>query len=104
MNVLIRGVGPKLTDYGVQSVLGDPRLEVHDSTQATIASNDNWETGNDVAALTAATAQAKAGFTLPTGSKDAAILLSLTPGAYTVVVSGVNNTTGVALAEVYEVP
>ena len=99
--VLIRGVGPTLATFGVSGVLADPQIAVFSgSTQ--IATNDNWEVGTSTAAqITSASAQVGE-FPLPTGSKDAALLVTLQPGSYTVVVTGVGNTTGVALVEVYD--
>ena len=68
------------------------------SVTFTVAANDNWGSS---ATLQAAFAAAGA-FALPAGSNDAAVLVRLPPGGYTVVVSGVGNTTGVALVEVYD--
>ena len=100
--VLIRGVGPTLSVFGVGGVLADPQISVvSGSTQ--IASNDNWETGTSTAAQIIAAAAQVGAFALPAGSKDAALLITLQPGAYTVVVTGVGNTTGVALVEVYDI-
>ena len=100
--ILIRGVGPALTAFGVSNLLANPTLSVVDSTGHTVATNDDWETNSNLAELRAATAQLA--FPLASGSRDAALLLSLPSGAYTCVVSGVNNATGTALVEVYEVP
>ena len=101
--VLIRGIGPTLSVFGVLGVLADPQITVF-ANSSVIASNDNWETGTSTSdQLTAVSAQVGA-FALPAGSKDAALLVTLPPGAYTVQVSGVGNTTGVALIEVYEAP
>ena len=99
--VLIRGIGPTLSVFGVTGALADPQIAVYaGSTQ--IATNDNWEVGTSTGAQIA-TASAKVGaFALPAGSKDAALLITLQPGAYTVLVTGVANTTGVALVEVYD--
>jgi PKD repeat protein len=99
--LLIRGIGPGLTAFGVSGVLADPQIAIFSgSTQ--IASNDNWETGTSTAAqISAATAQVGE-FPLSPGSKDAALLITLQPGLYTVVVTGVGNTTGVALVEIYD--
>jgi hypothetical protein len=80
-------------------VLTDPQIAVFTSGGAQIASNDNWSDNANAAQISA-----NSGFPLPAGSKDAALLLTLNPGTYTVQVSGVGNTTGVALVEVYEVP
>jgi hypothetical protein len=96
--VLIRAVGPTLSALGVPAVLADPQLELNDPT-GVIATDDNWD-----AALAPVFAQVGA-FPLPTGSKDSALIATLTAGRnYTVRVSGVNNTVGEALVEVYELP
>jgi Tol biopolymer transport system component len=104
--VLIRGVGPTLTSLGVTGALADPVLQLiqtKGSARTVVRENDNWETGNDVALITAATTKAGA-FPLTSGSKDAVLLLNLPPGTYNATVSGVSGTTGVGLVEVYEVP
>lgn len=98
-NVLIRAIGPRLADLGVGGVLSDPRFDVFRAgTAAAVASNDNWDAG------LAPTFSAVGAFGLIAGSRDAALVTSLTPGSYTVQVSGVNGTTGEALVEIYEVP
>ena len=98
--VLIRAIGPTLTQFGVAGALPDPQIAVYaGSTQ--VAFDDNWETGTSTAAqISSASAQVGA-FALPAGSKDAALLLTLQPGAYTVLVSG-GTATGIALVEVYD--
>lgn len=97
--VLIRAVGPTLGQFGVAGVLADPQLELYSGTTR-IGINDNW--GGD-SPLQSATTTVGA-FGLSSSSKDSALLVSLQPGSYTVQVSGVGGTTGVALVEVYEVP
>jgi hypothetical protein len=96
--LLIRAVGPKLTAFGVTGVLADPKLEVYNSGGTKLTENDNW------AASLASTFTAVGAFALDTGSRDAALLATLPPGAYTVQVRGADNGTGEALVEVYEVP
>lgn len=99
--VLIRGIGPTLSAFGVTGVLADPIITVY-SGGTQVATNDNWETGTSTSAqIIAASAQVGA-FALQSGSKDAALLITLQPGAYSVVVTGAGNTTGVALVEVYD--
>ncbi len=96
--VLIRAVGPTLTTFGVQGPLADPTLRVIDGRGVAVASNDNW-----AAALASTFAQVGA-FPLTPASRDAALLVTLPAGGtYTIQVSGVNNSTGEALIEVYEV-
>jgi sugar lactone lactonase YvrE len=100
--VLVRGVGPTLASFGVSAVLANPVLTVIDSTGAVVASNTGWGTGADPAGVAAATTAVGA-FTLPSGSADSAVLATLAPGAYTVEVAGQGQSTGIGLAEVYEV-
>jgi hypothetical protein len=100
---LIRGIGPALTGFGVNGALVDPLLTLTSATGATVATNDDWESAGNAADLIASAAKVGA-FTLPRGSKDSAVLISLAPGNYTGLISGANGTTGIALLEVYEVP
>ncbi len=95
--ILVRAVGPGLGAFGVAGVLADPKLELM-RDGASVAANDNW----DVAL--APTAAGVGAFALANGSRDAALLVTLLPGGYTAQVSGVNQATGVALVEIYEVP
>lgn len=100
--VLLRAVGPTLgaAPFGVAGAVADPQLTLFNSTSVKIAENDNW---GGTTALVAAITSVGA-FALPTTSKDAALVTTLPPGGYSVQVIGVNNTSGVALVEVYEVP
>jgi hypothetical protein len=109
--VLVRGSGPALTRFGLQNVLNDPQIRLFNSDSQVVAANDNWQTPAIVdpvqtsatAAEIAAASQAAGAFALADGSKDAALVVTLAPGAYTVHVSGLANTTGVALVEIYEI-
>lgn len=100
--LLLRGIGPGLAVFGVTGVLTDPRLVLHRSgdngASTFVADNDDWSSS---LAGTFATVGA---FNLTSGSKDAALLVTLNPGTYTVQLSGVGDTTGEALIEAYEVP
>jgi hypothetical protein len=97
--LLIRAVGPGLDQFNVPGTLADPQLTVF-SGQNVIGANDNW----DANVVPLATQAAVGAFPIPVGSKDAAIIVTLARGPYTVQVSGVGNTTGVALVEIYELP
>ena len=99
--VLIRGVGPTLSAFGVTGVLADPTIAIFSGAIA-IGSNDNWSNGLDGAAQIAAVSARVGAFALVAGSRDAALLLTLQPGSYTVHVTGVGNTTGIALIEIYD--
>jgi hypothetical protein len=96
--VLIRAVGPGFTRFGVSNTLADPQLALFNSSSEKIAENDTWSS-----ALTS-TFSAVGAFGLTASSKDAALLVTLAPGGYTVQVSGANATTGQAIIEIYEVP
>jgi hypothetical protein len=98
--VLIRAIGPTLAQFGVGSVLADPQLKLFNSSSNQIGANDDW--GGD--ATLAATFAKVGAFALPSGSKDAAILVTLVPGSYSAQVTSANGTTGIALLEVYDVP
>jgi hypothetical protein len=103
--VLIRGAGPTLQSFGLPagSLLANPQLTLVDqATGATIRTNDDWAAGED-AAIIAEAASAAGAFPLANGSRDAAMILMLPPGAYTVQLSGVNNGTGIGIVEVYDV-
>jgi hypothetical protein len=93
-NVIIRAVGPSLIHFGVHDVLADPVLELHGpGTFATIRNND-WRDDQEV--------EIQATGIPPTDNFEAAIVVTLNPGAYTAIVRGNGNTSGVALVEVYD--
>src|SRR5262249_55911199 len=94
--VIVRAIGPSLTQYHVPNTLQDPTLELHDQTGAVIKSNDNWM--NDPGA-----AQIETNHLAPDDPRESATIVTLQPGNYTVIVRGKNNTTGNALVEVYDV-
>ena len=96
--VLIRVVGPGLAQFGVGGALADPQLTLFRGTTR-LAGNDDWE--KDSGATPAAFTNLGA-FPLPNGSKDAALLLNLLPGSYTVHASGASGTTGIVLIEIYD--
>lgn len=101
--LLVRGVGPGLANFGVAGVLTDPTLEIFNSSGELILANDNWGSATNSAEVRAATTAAGA-FALTDGSRDSAVLITLDPGSYTAQVSGVSGATGISLVEVYEVP
>jgi len=103
VKVLIRGLGPQLAKESVQKFLADPTMTlVNQADGSTILTNDNWGDASNVTDIQSATSQVNAP-QLDAGSKDAAILTALSPGGYTAVISGVNNTTGVGLGELFEI-
>ena len=101
--VIIRAIGPELTQYGITDALANPRLELHNGTGALIASNDNWQTTILRGIITSnQVSDIQNSGHAPTAGSESAIIADLQPGNYTAIVRGVNNTTGVALVEVYD--
>ena len=102
-NVIIRAIGPELSQYGVPNPLADPTLELHNGTGGLIASNDNWQHTIIGGVITQDQVQniQNSGHA-PADASESAIIANLPPGNYTAIVRGVNNTTGVALVEVYD--
>ncbi len=93
--VLIRGLGPTLASFGVPAPLANPTLSLYDHTGALIAANDNWKATQQT--------QIQATGLAPPNDFEAAILISLPPGAYTAFLQGKAMTTGIGLSEVYDV-
>ena len=91
--VIVRAIGPSLTAFGVAGALQDPTLELYDLFGTLIVSNDDWKDTQQ----TEITASGLA----PTNDKESAILMTLGSGAYTAIVRGQGNTTGVGLVEIY---
>jgi hypothetical protein len=96
--VLLRGIGPTLAQYGVSGVLADPQLKLFNAANTLINQNDDW---GGSAALANAFAAVQ-DFALPANSKDAALLVALLPNGYTAQVNGAGTSTGVAMIEAYE--
>lgn len=90
--VIVRAIGPSVALAGV---LADPVLQLHNSTGQTIATNDNWGDATNKQEIVDSTVA-------PTNARESAILMTLAPGAYTAIVSGKNNTSGIGLVELYD--
>src|SRR6266496_3984493 len=103
--VIVRAIGPELIPFGIPNALADPTLELHDSTRALIASNNDWQTTIKGEIITSDQVGAiqNSGH-VPSQPSESAIIATLPPGNYTAIVRGVNNTVGVALVEVYDLP
>jgi hypothetical protein len=99
--VLVRALGPSLTGSGVTGVLPDPTLELHDGNGGVIATNDNWKTRPDGSSQQA---EIEATTLPPANDLESALVRSLPPGNYTAIVRGINNSTGIGLVEVYNLP
>lgn len=92
-NVVVRAIGPSLANVGVAGSLSDPMLEAHDGNGALLAQDDDWRQYQEQALINSGLA--------PADDRESAMLLSLQPGAYTAIVRGKNDSTGVGLVEVY---
>jgi probable HAF family extracellular repeat protein len=92
-NVLVRALGPTLSQFNVPNVLTDPTLELRDANGGLLASNDNWKDTQQ--------AQIQATGSAPPNDLESAILATLAPANYTAILRGKNNTTGNALLEAY---
>jgi hypothetical protein len=91
----IRGLGPSLSQFGLNPVVADPTLELHDSNGATLITNDDWESDSVSAANLIL-------FNLaPSNPKESAIFTSLPAGAFTAIIAGKNGGTGIAIVEIY---
>jgi sugar lactone lactonase YvrE len=100
--VIVRAIGPSLTQLGVPNALANPQLELHDAT-STIARNDDWQTTQIGGIITAdQVTEIRNSQLAPSNSAEAAIITTLQPGSYTAIVQGLNGTTGVGLIEVYK--
>ncbi|MBS0657101.1 MAG: carboxypeptidase regulatory-like domain-containing protein [Verrucomicrobia bacterium] len=94
--VVVRSLGPTLAAFGVTGALSDPVLELYREGQL-VRMNDNWRDDASAGELTAKSLA-------PPDDREPALLISLNPGSYTAVVKGVNNSSGVGIVEVYDVP
>lgn len=93
--VLLRALGPSLSDSGVSGALANPTFSVFDSSGTLIAANDDWQSDPAASEILAANLA-------PADPAESATLLTLEPSAYTVVVTGQNNASGVGLVEAYD--
>ena len=97
--LLIRAIGPALSNFGVEGAISDPKLTVF-SGQTVLAVNDNWGSAGDSTELAEAFRTA-GGFALPSGSADAALIVRLPAGPFTIKVEGASGQTGIGLVEIY---
>ena len=93
VSLLIRALGPSLADAGLSGVLPNPALELHDASGALIFSNDNWRDVQESEIIATGLA--------PANDLESAMVITLSPGAYTIILSGVGGTTGLGFAQFY---
>jgi hypothetical protein len=94
--VVVRGIGPSLSAFGITNALQNPTLELKNANGATLISNDDWQQGQptEINQLNLA----------PSDSRESALVTALPHGNYTAILRGKDNTTGVAVVEIYNVP
>jgi hypothetical protein len=92
--LVLRALGPTLTQFGVPNVMQDTTLELYNSSSSLIVSNDDWQQASN--------AQSIPPNLQPPNDLESAILTTLNPGAYTAILRGFHNSTGTALVEVYD--
>ena len=95
-NIVLRGLGPSLVPFGISDALADPTLELRGSNGSLILGNDNWQ---DNSAQAAQLSAVNLGLSDP---RESGIFAILQPGAYTAILAGKNQGTGVGLVEIYD--
>jgi plastocyanin len=98
LKILVRALGPTLSDFGVAGALANPTLDLVNSNGTVIRSNNNWKDDSQQRA------QIEAAGLAPAHDEEAAVVETVAPGAYTAVVRGSGQTTGVGLVEAYNIP
>jgi hypothetical protein len=101
--IMVRALGPFLTQFGVTDALPNPTLEIRDGSNTLIATNNDWRNTQLGGIITSDQAAEIEGSGLaPTNDLESAIIAELAPGNYTAVVSGVNNTVGTGIVDAYD--
>jgi hypothetical protein len=94
--IVFRALGPSLANYGVTGCLENPTITLYGSDSKPIMNNDDWRSGGRIAEVRAANLA-------PSGDRDSALVATLNPGAYTIILSGVGDKTGIGLLEAYSI-
>jgi hypothetical protein len=94
--IVVRGLGPSLSSFGLSPVLANPTLELRDSNGTLLLANNDWQDNVPQAAELVAAGLA------PTNNLEAGVAATLPPGLYTALLAGLNNSTGIGLVEVYD--
>lgn len=101
--IIVRAIGPSLIPFGITDALVNPMLEIHDSSGATIATNNDWRSTQNGGLITGdQSAEISGSGVAPGNDLESAIIANLAPGNYTAVVSGVGNTTGTGVVDAYD--
>jgi uncharacterized delta-60 repeat protein len=102
--IIVRALGPFLAQFGITDALANPTLEIHDASNATVATNNDWKitqiggliTGNQLAEINASQLA-------PSNDLESAIIANLAPGSYTAVVRGLGNSIGTGIVDAYDI-
>jgi uncharacterized delta-60 repeat protein len=101
--ILVRAIGPSLIPFGITDALTNPTLEIHDSSGATVAMNNDWKVTQTGLLISGdQSAEISASGLAPGNDLESAIIANLAPGSYTAVVSGVGNSTGTGVVDAYD--
>src|SRR2546423_4816 len=101
--IIVRATGPSLTPFEVTDALRDPTLELHDSTGATVATNNDWKNTQVGGVITAdQSGEISDSGLAPSDDAESAVILNLAPGSYTAVVRGVGNSVGTGVVDAYD--
>jgi plastocyanin len=101
--ILVRAIGPSLAPFGIADALANPTLEIHDASNATVATNDNWKSTQQGGLITSdQSAEISSSGLAPSNDLESAIIADLAPGSYTAVVRGLGNTVGTGVVDAYD--
>jgi CSLREA domain-containing protein len=101
--IIVRALGPFLTQFGIPNALANPTLEIKDSNNNTVAMNNDWKQTQFGGYITSdQVAEINQSGLAPTHDQESAVIVRLTPGSYTAVVRGLGNTTGTGVVDAYD--
>jgi hypothetical protein len=101
--IMVRAIGPSLAAFGITDVLANPTLEIHDSSSATVATNNDWRNTQQGGLITGDQSAEIGGSGLAPGNDlESAIIANLAPGSYTAIVRGAGNSTGTGVVDAYD--
>ena len=101
--IIVRAIGPWLTQFGIADALPNPTLEIYDATNAIVATNDDWRNTEVGGLITGDQSAEISGSGLaPANNLESAIIADLAPGSYTAVVRGAGNTVGTGVVDAYD--